>query len=315
MDWLGAAVWIGAVAIAITLGAAGLLVYNNLASKTVVLAGSAFAGAAVIFVINLWTDLHGSTTRDRISVEYVMDRAKPEIRSWAYPTIGVGRLTVEVGASDWLVANRPKEFVGDRERLALDLALFSLVGHLTRKEFDWQMRSVVYEGDVSGTSIQFQRLSKAGECREYSRDELKNALVKVGNVFGEVPLFVVGGAVCLPPGGILEISSSSITLRTPICQLKFEVESSGGLSNMIPRSGGKVELLPDKSSRYETRVVGVDMEIRRFALRANHREAVKYAAWCQRVMDSTREWFSRPEPEPPEPRQQWTQPGPVAPLP
>lgn len=128
-------------------------------------------------------------------------------------------------------------------------------------------------------------------------------------------MFVVGGAVCLPPRGELHVTSSSITLRTPICQVSFEVEPSGGVSYMVPRTGGKVEKLQDGSSRYEIRVVGVAVEITRFALRAHHRDAEKQAAWCQRVVDSAREWFARAEPEPAEPLQPWARSGPVAPCP
>jgi hypothetical protein len=324
MDWLRFVVWVQVFSLAIAIAAAVILVYNNLASKTLVLAASAFLGAVVLFGVNLWTELHGGApTRDRLSVEYVIDRAERFIRTWSYPHtelfVGAERLLVETDASHWLAEHKNAAFDGDRgyrERLTLDLALFSLVGLLRRREFDWQLRTVVFEGDVAGTYVQLARISKHGECREISAEELTNALKKAGNIFAEAPMSVIAGAVCLPPGGEMQVTRSTLALRTPICEVMFTIESSGGGSNTVPRSGGKIELLKGGSEpRYESRVVGLETQITYFNLRAHHREAEKQAAWCQRVVDSARAWFSRAEPEPAQPRQPLIRPGPVAPSP
>src|SRR5262245_49840278 len=153
VDWLQATVWIGAFALAIVLAAVTIVISQNITSKALVLAGSAFLGASIIFVVNLVTELRsGPPTRDRVTVEYTVDRAVdrgldppgPEIRSWRY---GLGerdgerdlsglRLTAEVGASNWVLANDPAAFAGDRKRLSLDLALYSLVTYLTEWQFD-----------------------------------------------------------------------------------------------------------------------------------------------------------------------------------
>jgi hypothetical protein len=109
------------------------------------------------------------------------------------------------------------------------------------------------------------------------------------------------------------MTAASLILRTRICQVRFTVESSGGTSYMVPRTGGRVEKLPNGDSRYETRVVGVDVEITRFALRAHHTDAEKHIGWCHRLVESAHEWFRPAEPEPPEPLQPWIRPGPVAP--
>src|SRR5262245_15611688 len=144
MDWLKLVLWIGGVALAISLLATAILVYNNIASKTVVIAASAFVGATFIFAINLWAELRGSTVRDRLSVEYVVDRAERIIRSWSYRS--GQRLHVELEASGWLAVHQPNAFDGDRDRLGHDLALYSLVGFLTGVEFDWQLHQTIFKG-------------------------------------------------------------------------------------------------------------------------------------------------------------------------
>ena len=71
------------------------------------------------------------------------------------------------------------------------------------------------------------------------------------------------------------VTDSSLILRTPICQMRFTVDSSGEVTNRVPGSQ-RVVVLPDNESRDETRVVGVDVEITRFALRASRcREGVR----------------------------------------
>jgi hypothetical protein len=299
MDWLRLVVWVGSCALIIATTSAGILVYQNLASKTVVLAGSAFLGAMMIFGINLWTELRSVTIRDRLSVEYTLDRKDTTIRTWRYPVHNpTWRFGVERDASAWLAGHRPEAFLIDGERLALDLALFSLIGFITRKEFDWQLRETTFIGDVAGTMTVFGRASKPGECVEVRPEELTRLLTSADNVFAGTPLFVVGGAVCLPPGGILQVAARTVTLRTRICQVSFTVEPSGGVGYIVPESGD-TESLEDGKSRYETRVVGFAVEITRFALRAHHWDAEKHMAWCQRLVTSAREWFRHALPSKP----------------
>ena len=57
MDWLQVVIVILMVALAVGLVAGTIVVAQNLASKTLVLAGSAFAATMVGFLINLWTEL------------------------------------------------------------------------------------------------------------------------------------------------------------------------------------------------------------------------------------------------------------------
>jgi hypothetical protein len=322
VDWLQIAAWAQVLSLAVAVAAGILLVYNNLSSKSLVLAASAFMGAVAVFAINLWTELQGGAPiRDRLSVEYTVDRQERRIRTWRYsedlgPAGGAERLHVETNASHWLAGRSAAAFDGDRNRLSLDLALFSLIGLLAHREFDWQLRSAIFEGDVGGSYFQSERLSQPGECREVAPNDFATALKSAGNVFAGAPVHIFGGAVCLPPGGEMLLTDSSLALRTPICEVKFTVESSQGVNYAVPHTGGKVETLRGgNESRYETRVVGIVTQITKFDLRAHHRQAEKQVAWCQRVVDSARAWFKRAAPEPAAPLLIWDQPGPVAPVP
>ena len=189
--------------------------------------------------------------------------------------------------------------IGDRARLTADLAIFSLIGLLIRHEFDWQLSEVIFEGDVFGKVIQFARVSQPNECREITESQLAEALGAAGNVFAGAPISRGDGVVCLPPDGNVRVGVSELALLTPICQVSFVARDSGSVSNRVPgRSGGVEELPGSRGSRFETRLVGIDVELTRFALRANHLNAEKHAAWCQRVANNAREWFKRAEPGP-----------------
>ena len=136
MDWLEVVRVFLIAAPAVALVAGGILVYHNAASKTLVLAASAFGAAVFAFLINLTAELRAAPPiRDRVAVEYTLDRTGPSIRTWSYPLGQVGRLGDEVGASTWLAERDPAAF-GDSVRVNTHLAVFSLLSYLLHHQFD-----------------------------------------------------------------------------------------------------------------------------------------------------------------------------------
>jgi hypothetical protein len=68
----------------ISLLAAGALAWQNRGSKNLVLAASVLGGATFLFITQLYSQLRSETKNEFILTEFGIDRAKPEIRQWAY---------------------------------------------------------------------------------------------------------------------------------------------------------------------------------------------------------------------------------------
>jgi hypothetical protein len=64
--------------VAALIGAIGFA-WSSPASKPIALTTAALLGAATLFLLQLRLELRGSEESDLISVEYVIDRAKPEV--------------------------------------------------------------------------------------------------------------------------------------------------------------------------------------------------------------------------------------------
>jgi hypothetical protein len=241
----------------------------------------------LVFAMQLSFELQASTSYEDISTEITIDRGKPEIRQWKYEGAG-RRMPAEIRASSWLSTNIPAAFELDREKLTVDLVLFSLVSFLVANEFDWQLRKRVYVGKSSGTLMTVQSVSKDSECTIISAEYLKQELSRAENAFAQA---ISSGVLRLPPRSTLAVTSKALVIRNPICHLRFTLESSGSVSFMKPGTGGEVPLLTSGESQLETRWVGLRVETTFCALRAQHRDTMKYRAWASRVIDGARNWF------------------------
>src|SRR3989442_15358634 len=111
-------------ALSVSLLAAGALAWQNRGSKNLVLAASVLGGTTFLFITQLYSQLKSETKSDFILTELGIDRAKPEIRQWVYGVDSDWRPTAEVNASNWLAANNPEGFSGNREKTTHDLVLF-----------------------------------------------------------------------------------------------------------------------------------------------------------------------------------------------
>jgi len=296
MDSVQVALIISIAAMVVSLVTAGVVVWANAGSRNLALAVGTFAAAAFLFLIQLPFELQRSVIKDRFSTSFTIDRAKPEIRQWAYssppsPSMAGWRISIETSASSWLASHNPAAFSGDREKLTADFGLYSLVRFFLAWEFDWQLRTVTYKGSGAAMIITANPISKPNECTTLTDTELTTLLSKAGNSFADAQPKFGAGRVCLPPSSGLEIRERALIVRTPICQISLTVDLAGALSHVKPETGGQTPTLPSGGPQYETRWVGFEVETTYFALRAQHRHSTKYREWCSRVVANAREWF------------------------
>jgi hypothetical protein len=152
---------------------------------------------------------------------------------------------------------------------------------------------VVELGRVSFGITLTQAVSKDNECTAFTPSDLKSQLLKARNFFAGVPsLTIFSGRLCLPPKSTLQLSTRSLLIRNPICQVLFELDPSTTVDYSKPRSSGEVpQLLGGGEAQFETRLFGLKVETTYFALRVNHRDSGKYRDWCSWIVKGAQEWF------------------------
>src|SRR5713226_9204740 len=99
MDLLWLAIITGGIAVLVIVICFGYLTYENAGSKTFLLAAAALASALLVFCIQAFFELQPSEAKTFVTIEYTIDRAKPEIRQWQYSQGVVWRIHTEVEAS------------------------------------------------------------------------------------------------------------------------------------------------------------------------------------------------------------------------
>src|SRR5215472_2564367 len=115
-DWLRIIIVLGAITGAIALICLGCVVWANGASRNLVLAAGALAGAVVLLVTQLYFELKGSLTKDFITAEFTIDRAGLWIRAPNYGKYGSGRVHSEVDAGKSVGRRNPAAFSDNREQ-------------------------------------------------------------------------------------------------------------------------------------------------------------------------------------------------------
>src|SRR5947209_7795262 len=98
-DPLWSAITLGTGALLTMLVCFGYLTYENAGSKTFTLAAAALLSAVFVFVLQALFELRSTVSKTFVTAEYTLDRAKPEIRQWAYSANVGWRIHVELGAS------------------------------------------------------------------------------------------------------------------------------------------------------------------------------------------------------------------------
>ena len=268
----------------------------NPASKTIALATAALLGAAALFSLQLGLELRGSEESDLISVEFIIDRAKPEVMQDYSSVEGQNttalRDSYEHYASEWLVENSPAVFE-DPERLTRDFALAELLLFFTQEDSDWRFTttgftgskvSMIFKSGSRYSSVTAQPFSEKSDYTEVAPADFLAALRKAGNTLAgyESPMFEHGAR--FPGGTTMILGDRSLTLSNRLGSLQFTILQpfGAGYSRYEPQSA--------------TRLFGIRIVNRQNALYSQHRDAAKQAAWRKRVMSGLHSWFEPRQP-------------------
>jgi len=308
-DWLKVVIVLGAITGMIALICLVCVVWMNAASRNLALAMGALGGSLFLVVTQLYFELRSPpVTKDFITAEYMIDRAAPLITAPRYRTYGgAWRAIFEQQSGKLLGEKNPTAFAGNREKLNVDMTLYSLLLYLIWYQWDWQMTRTVYQGS-GHIEEQLLGISKPNECTILSTALLRKKLNSAGNVFAEGGIGLPDGKqLCLPPGSALQVASKELIIRNRLVEIRFTAEPSGGISHVNPGApleaqfDLKQQSLPDGQPRYENRLIGIRVDVFYSRVRAQNPNIPKYQDWAKRIIDGAAEWFSvRNAPEAPQ---------------
>jgi hypothetical protein len=285
------AIWLGGSALAIALVCAFYVMWGNLSSRNIGLATATLFAASVLFIIQLWFELRGSTEVDHITVEYTVDHQFPGIYQFGAADAQLFKMSAESMASQWLATHNPNGFA--EQRVQPDMAIASLFYHARSDFSDWQMRVIQYKGRTPlGRMKMMQPLSKPNECSIFSLNNVKDILKRAGNVFAdaEIPQLATP-TLCFPPGTKIVAAASGLTFRNPVYELEFVLDESGGRSYVDPNSKAVTVSQFNGKNRYETFTSGFTVNIKYSDLHSWDRNRERYRDWVTRFVSGAHRWF------------------------
>jgi hypothetical protein len=289
MDWLSIVLVVGVGALVIGIGCLAVVAWANAGSRNLALAIAALIAAVFLLLVQIPFELRSKSETALFGAEYTIDRLKPQIRQWSYPTSG-WRISLEIGASDALAQRDPSAFKGDGQKMIQDMTIRSLAAYIFAEQFDWQIQQVEVRGPSSGTWTSITPLSKPAECSLVTSTQIEARLAKAGNLF--TTGHFVRQEICLPPGSSLDVQNSSLSITTPFVRISFVVESIGGTMYGEPGSGGlKNPVLPDGLHQFETHPQSIRATTEYTWIRAQHRDIERYQRWAERVVTGAQRWF------------------------
>ena len=205
------------------------------------------------------------------------------------------KAVVEQDSSAGLAKKSSGAFQESGERLFSDMTLFSLVNFIGINARDWQVRTNVYKKlPPLGVPYVIEPLSKDRECAVLTEMDFRSRLAVPKNLFASAPLIGMT-KVCLPPDSDIFISNDSLTIRNPVCEMVFRVESLLGSNPIKPgvRFGAPdvVPLLSSGIPQFDTKQIGIRVKTTFFGLRSQRLDVTNYKEWANRLVDGVRIWF------------------------
>jgi hypothetical protein len=302
MDWLKAVLAFNLIALGVSVVTAAVLAWQNAGSRNIGLAAGTLAATALLFVLQLAFELRRpDPILQTYSADLTLDRLTNKIRQWRYTSNyekgalihNADRVTYEDPAGPAIVKENPKVFDGDRDYLSQQMLVFTVVTLLLRHETDWQLNRILYRGSTLGSIGTAEFLSQRGEYTEVPFETIRAKVKESGNPFW----VALGGpfvtqSLRLPPGSTLNIFPGIVEIVGPFCKIRFSTDSrTKSVDYRNPADGSDPIALPNGASRFETRVINVDVRVEFFALRAFSLESSKYKKWTTRLLDDARMWF------------------------
>lgn len=112
--WITLVVGVGALIVGIV--CLCFMAWSNAGSRNLALRTAALFASVVLLLVQIPFELRTNTDTDLFSAEFTINRLQPQIRQWSYPPT-VGRINLEIGASDALANTNPDAFKGDGQKL------------------------------------------------------------------------------------------------------------------------------------------------------------------------------------------------------
>lgn len=308
------ALWIGSFSLVITFGCGLYIAWINGGSRNLALGLGALAGACVIFGLQLLFELKCSTSSDDFVVEFVVDYQQKSVRSpRAYhqsAAVAASRyLLIEIEASNTVASTTPPLAKDDAPKITRDLGIVSIISYLLNEQPDWQLDARSYRTSI-GTMQQWARSSTPKECSLISFDTIREKLQAAGNMFADIQIGMMGdkSSLCLPPHALLEITQSSVAIRSFVCSIVVTLQEPFTSTMTIDpnvvataRATGAYPLsaitstLPDGLPRYVTVDIAARTTVEFGALRAQDRDLAKYQKWANRLVEGVKARFELPE--------------------
>jgi hypothetical protein len=296
--------WAGAAGLVTALGCGIYIVWSNAESRNLALGLGAVVGSCVIFIVQIFFELRGTTTVTDFPVEFTIDYKTKSIRSPrafnAQAFADYRNIFVEGLASTAISIASPPLTQDDAKKIANDMAVLTVINYILDEQFDWQIDAINYKTS-SGTISLSQPLSKSNECTHIDARLLREKLKAAGNIFAKLEQLGMRSDFCLPPHSKIEITRDSITLKNFVCQISFAIrsgfssETSQDPHNTFNSKTTQMPLLADGSAQYRTVIIGGRATVMYTALRAQDRELAKYKRWTERMVAGVASRFVLPE--------------------
>jgi hypothetical protein len=271
-------------------------------------------GACVIFALQIVFEMKGTTTSTDFATEFVVDYLQRSVRSpRAYDqstavAAGYRNVIIEAEASKAVAAATPPLTQNDAPKIARDLGLLSIISYLLDEQSDWQLDTRSFKVST-GTMSQWAPMSTPKECSVITIGTIREKLQAAGNIFAGVQIGMLGdkASLCLPPNAALDVTQSSIAIRSLVCSIIFTLqEPFSSMASLDPHAialarktkqpiSSTANTLPDGSSRYAIVAIGARATVDFAWSRSQDRNLDKYQTWCNRIVDGVKARFEWPE--------------------
>lgn len=292
-----------------------IILWNNGQSRNLALAAGAIVGSLVLLATQGWFELRTPEEESGgFTAEVTIDRLTPSIGEWVRIESPLFKSELEKRASDALVREHATLFEGEnfrRTTLSAQMIYYNLLAYVSATLWDWQGERRTLSSPTVGTSSVTTTVSKPHECEYLSLEYLHSVLRKAKSPFASAslshPLDELGWRRCFPPGTTIVLDyhpillqqrdSVALTIRNPICSVRFSLEGSAERSPLrhgqkFPLKDDQIEQLPGTDEdRWETRAFYVSYRIAFSRWRAQHSDRPKYEKWARNVVNGAREWF------------------------
>lgn len=298
MDYVKLAWWVLGASVLIVLFTGAVVTYANRGSETIALGFAALLAAIVLFITQLFFQLRSDVREDAIPLQILVDRQ--ERIAAAFQPADMMRAVVERDAGRWLASRNPDAFDED-DKLARDLASFSLLNFIAFREPDWQLKRTTVTFPAFGGAHQFFKLpSDPKKAQVLFERDLRAVLRSGNNLFAEGPLLGLAASVGvrLPKNTKVRLEEekdnhrTTLVISAPVVTIRFAIQMAsmiGGIPRRLPDGSYTID---HQGGRFALHLTRIEVSAAFAAYRAHDPQVTAYRAWYQRLAGGARDWFA-----------------------